>query len=430
MAATRSTGSEHARANGGMSRSCHRLWNSASWSWQSCPKAWRAAYRTRMCWSCMSCTSMLAIVSKQAASSTYSTEARIAMAAPYLPCQLPAEPYFCNKAMRSFLVSLKPIFLTKKSTLASPVLKRLSSSSSSSSSSTCCQSSSSSTSARKAKASSKALGARLGMALTSALHLDSVTVEIHSKAMARVPSGMVPLAPAKVNMMSTHSRHRGLKKVTLSSALWIRDWRASSSAEGSLPDRAFRAPSIMGNTGCIAWQLWSSRTPIISQTRLRPATCSCGVESPLLTRVPSPWRCSRMAGVAGVPTSSDSNLRPLSWCTTVVPLANLKAFGISSGQGPDSSPWAATEATPAIKTFRTWVLVSTSMAWNRANLILACTSAPAFPHAVFSGPTLTIARRSSVAACVRTTSSLPVAGRRHSASEANTRPGSRSRASV
>mmetsp|Transcript_7738 Transcript_7738/g.22922 ORF Transcript_7738/g.22922 Transcript_7738/m.22922 type:complete len:386 (+) Transcript_7738:115-1272(+) len=385
-----------------------------------------------MCGSCSSCSSSCAIMSRVAGSSTYSTEARTAMQAANLASQRPAGlAYCCSRAARAFFESLKPHFFTKKSTLASPVEKRLSSSSSSSSSSTCSQSSSSSTSARSRKAVSSALWGRLGTAFTRALPFESVTVEIHSKAMARLPSGTTPLAAAKVNMMSTHSRQRGLKKVALSSAQVISACSASSRAVASCPcPRPFRAPSTMGSTGCIAWQLSASRTVIISQTRFRAATCSSAVPSPLPTRPPRSSRRPMTAIVTGVPTSSARSRRPLSCWTRLLPPASLNAFGTSSGHGPVSSLWAATAAMPAMMIFRTCELASTSRARKSVTLTLAWTCPPAFVHVVSSGPTLTMARRRSVAACVLTTSSRPAAGRRHSAREASTRPGSPCFASV
>mmetsp|Transcript_100706 Transcript_100706/g.324983 ORF Transcript_100706/g.324983 Transcript_100706/m.324983 type:complete len:251 (+) Transcript_100706:2285-3037(+) len=250
-----------------------------------------------MCPSRRSCNSNSAIVSRAWSSLTNSAAARMAMAAATLASQCWLVPYCCNRAIRAGPVWSKPSFWTKKSTFASPVLWRLSSSSSSSSSSTCCHCSSSSTSARKEKAVSMALRGRSGTAFIRSFAFVSAMLEIHSKAKLRVPSSMVPLAPAKASIIATHSEYRGLKKAAFSDALEMRDCKASSNAEGSLAANACKAPSAMGSTGCKAWLVSASSVVTISATSPREAAWSPGVPRPVLTRAPSSCRLARMAWV-------------------------------------------------------------------------------------------------------------------------------------
>mmetsp|Transcript_116021 Transcript_116021/g.183384 ORF Transcript_116021/g.183384 Transcript_116021/m.183384 type:complete len:230 (-) Transcript_116021:265-954(-) len=228
-----------------------------------------------MCGSCTSCNNKVVIVSSVAILLTYSTEARMDIAAASLASQRLSLPYCCIKASKLRPVFSNVSFLTKKSTFDSPYLLKPSSSSSCSSMSTSTQPSSSSTSAKNMKAVLRTFSTRSGTALFSTLLLDSDTVAIHSKASLRNASSMVPFAVANVSMISTHSAYLGLKKAGCSIAQETIDVRDSSNALASLAV-FFKAASIMGSSGCIAWQLSESRAVIISATKFSAATCRLG----------------------------------------------------------------------------------------------------------------------------------------------------------
>mmetsp|Transcript_8067 Transcript_8067/g.20073 ORF Transcript_8067/g.20073 Transcript_8067/m.20073 type:complete len:379 (+) Transcript_8067:185-1321(+) len=369
MAALRSTGSAQPCTMRGTKRACQRAWYSGSWSWQAWPSARNAAYLTRMCWSSDNWSNNAVMVSNATPLSTNSTAARIAMAAASFPSHRAPVAYLWRSSNKALPVFSKPNFPTKRSTLASPDRCKPPSSSSCSSSSTPAHASSSSTSQRNSKAMAKAFCGRSGTALTRAFPFDSATVETHSKAKLLFPSSMVPFAPAKANIISTHSRYLGLKKIACSAAHETSDCKASSKADESLDAMALNACSTNGKMGCIASSDAPSRTDTNSATRPNAAACKGAVARPVFTNVPSSWRWARTACVWLVPLSSVSNRSDDSWWQTLVLLPSANAFGTSSAQGASGVTVPATAAMPEMRIFRTLALVSVSRDWNKAAFI-------------------------------------------------------------